>query len=62
MKLQLNLAVPQYETLATVLQNSFYTNSSILGVPAPLRAGPAPQMGLDGLDSVLEAKLPVVDI
>ena len=57
--------MPQYEKLAAVKPNSFMKNPSILGVPATLRAGPAPQMGLDkffGLDSVEEANLPEVDI
>ena len=58
MKWQSNLAVPQYQKLAAVKPNSIIKNSSILGVPAPSRAGPAPQMRLDKW--LPPAELPVV--
>ena len=61
MNIQNNQVAPQYEKLAVLKPNFFLKNPSMLGYPAPLRAGLAPRMALD-VDSVLEPKLPVVDI
>ena len=57
MNMKNNQAGSHYQNSAAFKPNTFLTNASVMAVPAPLRAGRAPQMGLRGD----KYKLPVVD-
>ena len=62
--MQTNQSASAHQKLASLKPSAFQKNqwSSMMRFTAPMRAGPAPQMHLDSIDSVLKAKLPVVDI
>ena len=65
MNIQNNQAGSTYRKIAALKPTIFIKNPSVMGVPAPLRAGPAPRMQLDETNLNLnypEAKISVVDI
>ena len=65
MNIQNNQAGSTYRKIAALKPTIFIKNPSVMGVPAPLRAGPAPRMQLDETNLNLnypEAKIPLVEI
>jgi len=61
MNIQNNQTASMLQQPVALKPNALKMTPSFMGFSAPVRAGPAPRMVLDAVESVLEAKLPVVD-